>query len=551
MDANDKKVGDNLPGIPADKQLEESSPEYRKKYFTRREFIRVGGVVIGGSLLAGVPRISFGSEAKPKKGGVLKTAARSEAARLDQHRWIGHIYTQLLMHDGLVLLDDNLNPVPSLALKWDISPDHKKYVFYLKEKVKFHNGREVTAEDVKANIEKVRDPQKGALVATRMAAVESVTAKDRYTVMVELKQPFAPFLQTLHPNYCAIMAPESFEKADTEPVGCGPFKLAEWKRDNYLKMIRHDDYHLEGLPYIDEIITRAIIDPSIAITALRTREVDFVDVMPHRQMADMRKNPPKGLKFIQNPLPNGTRHITFNCRIPPFNDKKVREAVCYAIDAEELFQASVWGVGEQANQLVWSKTTKWHNPNIKPREKNPDKAKKLLEEAGHGKGLTVQAIASASYPGIFLQPVQIVQANLRDIGITVEVETLDWATYYRKWLTTHEYQLITPSFATVADPDDWYWGQFHSSADSSSYSGFHTPELDKLLEEGRAIVDEKRRIEIYQRIAQILHDEAIAVPHTIPLHINGMWENINGYSGDSVGNMYWQGGKGLPRTWIA
>src|SRR5262249_54445628 len=292
---------------------------------------------------------------RPQRGGTLRFATRADAAGLDPHRNIIYLVSHPLAAttQGLLDLDLKSEPVAGIATEWDIAPDLLTYTFRLHKGVLFHNGREVDAEAVKWNFERIQDPKiRHPLTRSALENLKEMQVIDKYTLRCVLQAPSAAFLADVVYYPCNLMAPDSAEQADIHPIGCGPFKLVKWERNNITELIRFENYFetdAEGnnLPYLDGIIGRPKKEDQVRLTSLRTGEVDLIDNMAETDAADFSTK--YAGKFQAWEIPTlATSFIVFNVEKGPFTDKQLRLAAAHAIDHEAIQQAVFYGRGETA-----------------------------------------------------------------------------------------------------------------------------------------------------------------------------------------------------------
>src|SRR5262245_36173980 len=230
--------------------------------FSRRAFLAAtSGGLVGVAAFGLVGRAETGQR-HPKRGGTLRFATRSDVSGLDLHRNTIYLVSMPLaaINQGLLDLDQKSEPVPGVAAAWEASQDLLSYTFELRHGVLFHNGREVDAEAVKWNFERIKDPKIGnPLARSALENVQATEVVDKYTVRCRLHQPSAAFPADVVYYPCALMAPDSVAQTDLHPIGCGPFKFVTWDRNNLTELVRFENYFetdAEGhsLPYLDAIM---------------------------------------------------------------------------------------------------------------------------------------------------------------------------------------------------------------------------------------------------------------------------------------------------------
>ena len=322
---------------------------------SRRAFLATTGGTLAGAAACGLVGQAEAGKRHPQRGGTLRFATRGDAAGLDPHRNTIYLVSTPLAAttQGLLDLDLKSEPVPGIAAEWDISPDLLTYTFKLRKGVLFHNGREVDAEAVKWNFERIQDPKIGhPFTRSALGNLKETQALDKYTLRCVLQEPSAAFLADVVYYPCNLIAPDSAEQANLHPIGCGPFKFVKWERNSITELVRFENYFetdAEGnsLPYLDGIIGRPKKEDQVRLTSLRAGEVDLIDNMAYTDAADFAKK--YAGKFQTWEVPTlATSFIVFNLEKGPFTDKQLRLAAAHAIDHEAIKQAVFYGRGEIA-----------------------------------------------------------------------------------------------------------------------------------------------------------------------------------------------------------
>src|ERR671922_1008440 len=322
---------------------------------SRRAFLATTGGALAGAAACGLVSQAEAGKRHPQRGGTLRFATRGDAAGLDPHRNTMYLVSYPLAATTMGLLDLDLHsePVPGIAAEWDITPDLLTYTFKLRKGVLFHNGREVDAEAVKWNFERIQDPKIGhPLARSALGNLKETQVVDKYTLRCVLQEPSIAFLADVVYYPCNLIAPDSVEQADMHPIGCGPFKLVKWERNSITEMVRFEHYFetdAEGnsLPYLDGIIGRPKKEDQVRLTSLRAGEVDLIDNMAETEAADFPKK--YAGKFQTWEIPTlATSFVVFNVEKGPFTDKQLRLAAAHAVDHEAIKQAVFYGRGETA-----------------------------------------------------------------------------------------------------------------------------------------------------------------------------------------------------------
>lgn len=445
-------------------------------------------------------------ETDSKFGGTLHAAFQNEWAGLDPHTVSSYSSYQILNNvlEGLTTYDDDLNLQPGLAESWEQSEDGKTWTFHLREGVQFHNGREMTAEDVKWSFERLIDPETGAGNAGRVGPPETqIEVVDTYTVAITHPEPFGIFPQSIgFDKSTGIVAKESLEDDGTisVPIGTGPFKITEVEGTTRLVLQKHEDYWQEGLPYLDEIVIEPIPDDTVRETALRGGEVDWVLAIAPQNFETLEEDP--NVEVATAPQLSYD-YIGMNLTREPFDDVRVRQAIAYALDRQVLCEAGYFGLCEPVQGPVGTGSP-WHF-DYSPYDQDIEKAKTLLEEAGYPDGFEMELLPTTQY-GETVRAAQALQQQLAEIGIESTINAPEWS----EWLELEgnfKYDAYICNWNGLIDADQYYYLQ-HRSDQVFNFTGYNNPEFDELVDQGRSISDFDERYDIYQQANQTLVDDA-------------------------------------------
>lgn len=486
--------------------------------------------------------------AQAKDGGMATIGIPNDIAGVDPHKHYAFIDGQIwgLMCENLVTaLKDHL-PGPALAESWKMSADAREYTFSLRKGVKFHNGRELTAEDIKWNFDRMMDPKTASGMKTRLEKVESVTVVDKYTVKFRLKIPSGGFLAFFYGAsvQSPIMAKESLnpDGTITRPIGTGPFEFVEWVPHDHIKVKKFKNYWQKGLPHLDEILLKVVPDEVSRLTAVRAGDLDFSYMLPIEEVSKIMRAPSKD--FSVGVLPGGTNYFCFNSSTKPFSDPKVRQAVFYAVNREEFSQANTFGHGQVANQF-FPAGHPWHSEVNSPKQ-DLAKAKQLLTEAGHPNGFDT-AMLTDNTQNILLTSAQIVQAQLKKIGITVKLDVKDFTTHIAQ-MRKGEFQITNMWAAASADPDVYY-PMALSSQGAYNWGKWKNPQMDELLNKGAGAPTMEERKKYYtQAVTLLVNEGPMVYLHTVPLAY-GMRARLKGFE-PAIGLLFVRSDGGMQFAYI-
>jgi peptide/nickel transport system substrate-binding protein len=473
--------------------------------------LSAAGVLAAGTVLAQTPP------------GVLIVGQIAEPKSLDPHAVTAVNDFRILMnvYDGLVRYKDGtLEVEPALAESWTISDDGTVYTFDLRDGVSFHDGSPLTAEAVKFNFDRMLDENHPFYdtgpfpLSFFFSAIDSVTAEDADTVTFTLKEPYAPFLSNLAYPTGLIVSPEAVKEFGKDfgrhPSGTGPFRFAEWESNAKVVVVRNEDYW-GGAPALEAVVFRPITDANTRVAEMLAGGIDLMVEVPPDSVATFADDASFQVHEQAGP------HVWFlilNAKEGPLADKKMRQAVNYAIDKKALVENVLQGTAEVAAgptppAFAWA-----YNEELDPYPYDPAKAKSLIEEAGHaGAELTFYVTEGGSG---MLDPVPMgaaIQADLAEVGLNVEIETYEWNTFLGKVNPGLEGKADMAEMAWMTnDPDTLPYLALRSEAfpDKGGFnSGYYSnPEVDKLLEAARRSTDQEERAELYKQMQAIVHDDA-------------------------------------------
>lgn len=327
-------------------------------------------------------------------------------------------------YQGLFEFDKNLKVRNVLAESYTVSKDGLSYTFKLREGVKFHDGTPFNAEAVKANLDRVTNPDNKLARYNQFNRIDKVEVVSTYSVRVTLKEPFGPFINSLAHASAAIISPTALKKYGNQdiafhPVGTGPFTFEEWKQTDFVKVKKFDGYWQKGYPKVDSITWKPVLENNTRAAMLQTGETDFAYPLPYEQAAALEGNPK--LKVTTGPSII-VRYISFNMLQKPFDNLKVRQAINYAINKEALAKVAFGGYAAPAEGVVPQGVLYAHKMPAWPYD--PAKARQLLKEAGYPNGF--ESVLWGAYTTTTSQKtIQFVQQQLAQVGIKLAVQALE------------------------------------------------------------------------------------------------------------------------------
>lgn len=460
-------------------------------------------------------------------GGTLVAGQSAEPDRFDPHLTTAYASFQVLenVYDTLVQPGDDLTMEAALATEWTTSDDGLTWTFTLRDGVVFHNGRDLTADDVVYSLERIRDPEVASGASYRLDAVDTITALDDQTVEVTVTAP-TPNLLTLLGGYkgMAVVASENVEDGsiDTQPIGTGPFVFESFSAGDGVELTKNQDYWQEGLPILDEVRFVAIPDPTVLLTNLQTGDVDWIDTVPPAELSGLEESD----DVVVGRTPGGDYHyFALNQARPPFDDVRVRQAIAMAINREDITEAATFGAATP-NQTAIPDGNFWHFDYAPYDSADIEGAQALLADAGVGDDFGIEFLVTSDTPETVVQA-QVIAAQLEPLNIDVTINDVDFST----WLDLQgqgEFDAFMLSWVGNIDPDEFYYAQHHTDG-TFNFQGYSNPDLDEILDAARVEIDEDARKALYDEAATIIVDDASYIYLYNPDSIDAWSPSLSGY----------------------
>jgi len=432
-----------------------------------------------------------------------------------------------LIYDGLVRQDKDLNLVGAMAESWSFSKDCLELTFKLRRDVKWQDGQPFTAADVLFTYRTMINPKTPAPFKEGYLTVKDLETPDPYTVRVTYAQPYARALETwadyvlpkhlLEPYVADGKLRESPQ--NRHPIGTGPYRFQEWRTGEKVVLVANQTYY-DGRPYLGRVVYRVIPSQATIFLELKAKAVDYVRTLTAFQYTRQTDYPAFRKAFNKFKYPSAYyTFFGFNLKDPRFADRRVRRAFAHAINKHELIEGVVLGLAREANGPIRPGT--WAFTDDVPRyDYDPEKARQLLAEAGwkdrDGDGIVQDKDGK---PFVFTiltnqgnderkKVAEIIQQRLRDVGVKVEIQVIEWAAFIKEYVKPRRFDAIILGLGTGVDPDQYVvWHSSQSGPEQMNRTGYANPEVDRLLEQGRSLCDRKDRVQYYHRIQEILAED--------------------------------------------
>lgn len=472
-------------------------------------------------------------------GGDLIIAVNSDAPSLDPHT-TNDVPSSNVAHniyESLVILDEDSELQPLLATEWELIND-TTWEFKLREGVKFHDGSDFNAEVVKANFDRLMDPDIASQRLFLFAMISDIIVVDDYTVQFVTEFPFAPLAAHLAHSGGGMISLEAI-KADYEamergevpgsviahnPVGTGYFKFDDWVPGEYIKLVRNEDYWGEKA-LLDSVTFKVVSEPLTRLSELETGYSHLAEAIQPSDMTRVESHP--DLTLNKTPL-TSLAYIGFNLNKEPFDDVRVRQAISMAINKDDIIDGIMNGNAVPAVGPI-APGVFGFDESVTPMPYDPDRAKELLAEAGYPNGFSTTIWTNDNAQRI--QTAEYLQSKLSDIGIDLRIEVLEWATYLDDTANGRHDMFILGWSTPTGDADYALYALFHSKNQGATgnRSFLSDARLDDLLDRGRMEADPDVRREIYREAQELLVELAPMLYTHYTIQLTGTRNEVEGY----------------------
>ena len=440
-----------------------------------------------------------------------------------------------LIYNGLVRYDKNFTIEGELAESWTISDDNRTLTFKLRPDVRWHDGTPFTSADVLFTYQLYVDPNTPTAYAEQYRLVKKAEAPDPLTFRVSYEEPLATALiswgVSIMPRHLLEGKDITQSPLSRAPVGTGPYVFKEWSPGEKIVLEANEDY-FEGKPYIKRVLYRVIPDQSTMFLELLSGGLDYMGLNPI-QFETQTDTPAFRRRFNKYRYPSsGYTYLGYNLRKALFQDKRVRQAISYAIDKNELIDGVLLGLGQVATGPY--KPGSWaYNPEVKTYAYDPERSRALLAEAGwqdsDGDGILDKEGKPFSFTIVTnqgndqrIKSGEIIQRRLREVGIEVRLRVIEWASFLKEFINPGNFDATILGWTIPPDPDSYnVWHSSKTRPGELNFVQFRHPEVDELLEKGRRTLSQEERKKLYDRFQEILAEEQpytfLYVPDALPV----------------------------------
>ena len=428
--------------------------------------------------------------------------------------------------NSLLKYDKNLELTGELAASWQVSDDQKTITFKLKPGMKWADGAPLTSADVLFTWKVLTDDNTRTPYGADYKLVKHAEAPDPLTFRVTYEQPYAPALDSwagmqILPEHLLKGQDINTTAFARKPVGSHYYRLGEWKHGERISLVRNPNA-TQGQARIDRLVSRFIPDPASQFLEFMADNIDLMNLntIQYARILPARKELSRRVALYKE-LGNSYTYLGFNLKRKPFDDKRVRQAINYAIDKQELIDGVLLGLGEPVAS-PYKPGTRWSNPKLHPYPHDIEKAKQLLKEAGFadsdgdgildrdGKPFSFEILTNQNPDRV--KSATFVQRQLKQLGIDTSIRQLEWASFIGRYIKTGDFQAVVLGWSLGVEPDQFnIWHSSQQAPGQFNFIGYNNAKVDRLLEQGRLELDPDKRMKIYHEFAEVLLEDSPVV----------------------------------------
>lgn len=428
------------------------------------------------------------------------------------------------LFNTLLKYDQQLDLTGELAQDWQVSPDQKTITFKLKPDLQWADGQPLTSADVLFTWQLVTAESTHSPYASDYQMVQRTETPDAQTFVVHYGEAFSPALDSwaglqILPKHLLQGQDVHTTRFAQHPVGSNYYQLQSWRHGEHLTLTRNPRSVL-GAAYIDTLIQRVIPDRGAQFLELMADNIDSMGLDPITYARVIPSRPALQAQLNQyKELGNSYTYLGFNLKKAPFNDVRVRKAINYAIDKQEIIDGVYLGLGI-AIASPYKPGTRWSNPDLAPYPFDPQRARQLLAEAGfqdsdgdgiverNGKPLSFEILTNNGNKERE-KTVVIIQRRLKEVGMDVHVRTIEWASFISRFIKTGDFEAVVLGWGLGLDPDQYnIWHSSQQAPGQFNFIGYSNPQVDQLLEQGRREFNPDKRQQIYHAFAKALYEDS-------------------------------------------
>ena len=464
------------------------------------------------------------SDSSVKYGGKITVGITQDLDSLDPHKAVAAGTEEVLINifDGLIKVASNGDFVPAVASSYEISEDGLRYDFTLRKGVKFHNGKEVTADDVIYSLKRVAGldgtPDPEVLVKSAFSVIKEIN-KTEDGVEVILSEPATELIGFFT---CSII-PCDYDAQATAPIGCGPFKFVSYEPMRSIVLEKNEDYYVEGVPYLDGVTFKISADTDAAFLELMAGGIDIFPYLTADQANQL-----KGNYNIEDGTMNLVQALFLNNAREPFTDVRVRQAICYALDRQGIINVVAEGKGEVIGTNMFPTFGRYYDASLVNKyPTNIEKAKELLKEAGYEGGISFTITIPSNYD-FHVKTGEVITQQLKAAGIDAKIKLIEWSSWLSDVYAGRDFESTIIGLDSELAPSDIL--RFYPSDSSKNFINYSNTEFDRIYTEAKKTSSEDEKEKLYKQLEAILTDDAASAYIQSPAQLVAVNKKLTGYT---------------------
>ena len=459
-------------------------------------------------------------------GGSIVVGITQDLDGLDPHKAVSAGTSEVLnnVFEGLEKVDTDGTLKPAIASKYKVSDDQLTYTFTIRDGVKFHNGKDVTADDVVYSIKRCagllsEEEEDGVKVVSGLSLVTDVAASDDHTVEVTLSEPFSELIYYM--TFAII--PADYDKQDTYPIGTGPFKFVSYEPLGSFVMEKNEDYYVAGVPYLDQVTFKIAASADAAFSEILSGAIDIFPYLTQNQVSQLTNQ-----YEVKVGSSNIIQALYLNNAVEPFINPLVRQALCYAIDRQAVVDMLFGGNGEIIGTNMFPNYKDYYNADlVNTYSYDIDKAKELLTQAGYPDGFTFTITVPSNYQP-HVDTAQVLVDQLSKVGITAKIQTVEWANWLSDVYTNRNFDATVVGLAADYIAPGSVLLRYNSDS-SKNFLNYKNSEFDTIYKDAIKESDQNKKIEDFKKLQELLTNDAASVYIQDAASLVAVNKNLGGY----------------------
>lgn len=478
-------------------------------------FLKLGKkVLFGVGIMATL--LGCGETEKVEKTKEIKTTMSMDLDSLNPYKMVSSGSEEIMfnVYEGLLMPGVDGSLIPAIAQSWSLSDDGLVYTFKIRQGIKFHNGNPLDVKDVEFSLNRMAGRDGSQPVSALFNEIKEIRVVDDSTVQIELKEPDSAFIFALTKG---IVPDENRDSLDKNPIGTGPFKVENYAREQQIVLDKNDDYWGEKAK-VDRVTVLVTPNSETAFLKLLSGEINMLSRVDAKRLPEL-----KGFNNVSAPQ-NTVQIFALNNKVKPFDDVRVRKAINYAIDKDEIIKSVMGGNGIKLDTNMSPVMSKYAIPYVEEK-RDVEKARELLAQAGV-QNLEFTVKVPSNYP-LHVNTAQVIAEELKEIGVKMNIETIEWTTWLSDVYSKRAYEATIVGLSGKLDPYSIL--RRYTSDYKSNFFNFEDSRYDELIADAKSSSDDDKVVADYKEAQEILRDKQAAIYIMDPKLITSLDKRISGF----------------------